>query len=528
MVGNVSGSLRSWVILVAIGGFGACRSDVPGSTDVEASSGAMVELPTCEPVRAPAAEVWCGCLCLDPAWSCSQEIGLAADGKAYGLEDEAGFLEIPSHTWSWEGTPYPSGRHRLWYAFKPASSPTPDTPLLVAFNGGPGTSSQILFGGNTHSLNADPRNLEAVSTTEAPWTAFAHVLYIDAPRIGFSYALPPEDPVWSAEHDAAMFLLAILGFVERHPALATAEVVPIGESYGGFRAVMMQALVQGPDERAMLGYHNDLLDLALERADANRRPCEEGSTPVNGSKAPFISRVATIQGAVLGPLPNEQSAEPPRECIDGGDGYDCRRRAGSVDEGFCTIFNRVRDPVTLSELTGVDVTTIAWLGGEAHDGAVPSLLDRCESSEAGLVNVLGDLPDSQTYFVGALASGRLADRYVGSWSEGYFLGITEPFLVLLRTGDAFLTNARYDLVVDARDLEVLLGHPDVLDVRFDMEPRPGVDRPGWVTIALWAGDGDDDSMSKTLRVPTYEAGHAVSLDEPIALSRDLEAWLASD
>lgn len=474
-------------------------------------------------MRGAPPEVWCGCQCLDPAWSCSKDIGLSADGKVYGLADEAGFLELPNHTWSIDGESLTTARHRIWYAFKPAKEHTDETPLLVTFNGGPGASSQILFAANTHGLNADPAHPEAIGQTAAPWTDFAHVLYIDSPYVGFSYALPPADVTWSAEHDAALFLLATLAFIERHPALDRTEIVPVGESYGGFRALLMHRLADPSDGRVDLGYGNETLDEAIHAALDRRQSCDPASEA--SPPAPLISRVATIQGAVLGGSGLARTTTSV-ECQENGDIYDCRLPPGSTDQALCEIFRRIREPDVLAALTGVDVASIAWMGSEARAAAIPSLVDECAGDEDSLSAMFGSLPPSHAYFVGFSAAATTSSQWVGIPTTSFELASAALFFDVLRTGDIFLTDARYDLVVSTQELETqLLTHPDVSSVSFDHAPRPGIDRPGWVTISLFPSGPQNLPLVKTLRVPQYEAGHTVTLYDPEGFAADLRAWL---
>ncbi len=101
------------------------------------------------------------------------------------LVDEAGFIEIePVGMSEWT--------QRLWYVFQAADQDAESKPLVVFFNGGPGSTTEILLGFNTAKRTVDQArtNGAAVAVNPASWSRFANLLYLDAPNTGFSYALP--------------------------------------------------------------------------------------------------------------------------------------------------------------------------------------------------------------------------------------------------------------------------------------------------------------------------------------------------
>lgn len=188
--------------------------------------------------------VCCGCLCIDPRWSCAADTCVYADGTAVGLAPEAGFLALAPHTFSTfigqQETVHAAPEARMWYAFRPADEAPEDRPLAVFFNGGPGYSSATLFGLNTNAVTLDPDVAGAEVVVDNPhgWTRFANVLYIDPRNSGYSYDVAPrgaepERLKFAPEHDAADYVRTILAFLARHPAIRGNPVILASESYGG-------------------------------------------------------------------------------------------------------------------------------------------------------------------------------------------------------------------------------------------------------------------------------------------------------
>jgi choice-of-anchor A domain-containing protein len=195
-----------------------------------------------------------GCLSLDPSWSCSHDTAIDDTGlHAAAIKAEAGFLDIPLDNYTVAGHQRTSPEHRIWYAFQPAVTTPTSKPLVVFFNGGPGSAtSSLLFSFNTATWTLDPNNPNTKATGIAVnpnnWTQFANLLYIDAPATGFSYPLGYYDSAGTfqkpdigidASRDAGIFLQVITRFLVRHPALMGNRVILVPESYGGQRATLM-------------------------------------------------------------------------------------------------------------------------------------------------------------------------------------------------------------------------------------------------------------------------------------------------
>ena len=216
------------------------NGSIKGTVVVASASPAYVEL------YAAPFELGCnGGLCLDNTWSCSNDTLMADDGTAADVASEAGFLEILGGTYRVEGYDRTSPRHRVWYSFHPAQFDRKNKPLVVFFNGGPGTSTTAyLFAFNTGPMTVDPQVTSGIAANPNTWTKFANLLYIDAPATGFSYPLKNDDGTKpdignDMDRDASNFLRILVRFLYRHPTLQKNRVIIAGESYGGVRATLM-------------------------------------------------------------------------------------------------------------------------------------------------------------------------------------------------------------------------------------------------------------------------------------------------
>jgi len=96
--------------------------------------------------------------------------------------------------------------------------------------------------------------------------------------------------------------------------------------------------------------------------------------------------------------------------------------------------------------------------------------------------------------------------------------------------DTFVTHAAYDMVIYAAAIPGALAlHGDILDgVAHDTEPRPGVERQGW--IHLHYGDEallpEGSSNVRTIRFPVYSVScHSVPVTQPAEFLEDVAAWL---
>ena len=165
-----------------------------------------------------------------------------------GLDYESGFIDLEENSYTLSNKSSKSGRAKMWYDFQPANKDPQDKPLFVLYNGGPGSSSSLIFLYNTSRKTADQAFAgEGVADNKWNWNKIGNLLYIDARQTGFSYGIV-EDPTnrnarssyFSTDNfnvfaDAADFIRVILRFLDNHPKIKSNPVVFAGESYGGTR-----------------------------------------------------------------------------------------------------------------------------------------------------------------------------------------------------------------------------------------------------------------------------------------------------
>ncbi|KAG2448574.1 hypothetical protein HYH02_006465 [Chlamydomonas schloesseri] len=129
----------------------------------------------------------------------------------------------------------------MFYIFVEAQTPTPEAPLLLWLEGGPGCSGALPFlveqgpyrlAGLNVSTGAGGDTL--VRRRRYSWDAAFHLLYVDQPLgTGFSYSSDPRDKAHN-ERDVSRDLLDFLHqFYAARPALANAPLFLGGESYAG-------------------------------------------------------------------------------------------------------------------------------------------------------------------------------------------------------------------------------------------------------------------------------------------------------
>jgi Carboxypeptidase C (cathepsin A) len=164
------------------------------------------------------------------------------------LDYESGFIDLEEISYTLSNKSNKSGRAKIWYDFQPADENPQDKPLFVLYNGGPGSSSSLIFLYNTSRKTADQAFAgEGVADNQWNWNKLGNLLYIDARQTGFSYGIVDNPSSSSARSnyfstanfnvfvDAADFIRVILRFLETHPKIKSNPVVLAGESYGGTR-----------------------------------------------------------------------------------------------------------------------------------------------------------------------------------------------------------------------------------------------------------------------------------------------------
>jgi len=185
--------------------------------------------------------------------------GFAAE---QALNNEAGFIHLEPisfyfhHNSHFNRLELKSSQARIWYSFHASDKNSPKTPLLIFFNGGPGsaTSSGLMSmytSRYTLDNKIDSGGGNAFIPNPVPWTQLGHLLYIDARQAGFSYNVMNQVSDEGARFqefnaqnfnpyfDAGDFIRVLLRFLDRYPELKDNPIVIVGESYGGVRATAM-------------------------------------------------------------------------------------------------------------------------------------------------------------------------------------------------------------------------------------------------------------------------------------------------
>ena len=165
-----------------------------------------------------------------------------------GLDYESGFIDLEENSYTLSNKSSKSGRAKMWYNFQPADKNPQDKPLFVFYNGGPGSSSALIFLYNTSKKKADQAFADdGIADNQWNWNQLGNLLYIDARQTGFSYGIVDNPSNSSARSnyfstsnfnvfvDASDFIRVILRFLGNHPQIKSNPVVLAGESYGGTR-----------------------------------------------------------------------------------------------------------------------------------------------------------------------------------------------------------------------------------------------------------------------------------------------------
>lgn len=522
----------------------ACNPD-PGAgatatgstdTDTSTSTGTSTGAEPTTTTTTTGEPVCCGCLCLDPGWSCTIETCLMPDGTAVGLGPEAGFLAVPPHEFSYlvDGDPRQEvvvavPEARMWYVFQPAAEAPETRPLMLFFNGGPVVSTAILLGSNTGPRTADPDVAGAERVVDNPhaWTRSFNLLYVDAHEAGYSYDIAPAEgpapqPVpFVPEQDAAYFVRTLLAFLARHPQIEDNPVIVVGESYGGTRAAIIAELLLRSEALVGSGlYRNAALRAAIVEHFARTRPEVEAldAATVASQFGAQVLIQPSIYRALPWPTPDEQ-ARALLGCVDGGDSLQCDEPSGWWQERGEALTATMTDPASLAALTGVDVTTIAWLHADARTKVYPrgpAMIDL-----APLEAVFGALSDGDVHYASPfmrMPVPGLPYAYPAARYGRMFVAA----LPLVRT---FITHAGKDATVYAPDIPaVLAGIPELVTSSVHETEGPET-RPGRIVVTYAPAAGVAAPVQ--IRFPYYEdAGHAVTMRRTAELLEDVEAWLA--
>jgi len=445
---------------------------------------------------------------------------------------EAGFIDVPAATVGWS---YPS---RLFYSFVPADEHPESAPLVVFFNGGPGaatTSILLPYGTGPYTLDplADP-SAPPVPNAHS-YTRFANLLYIDARSAGFSYDLESEtgagcvDSPWLYLADAGDFTYALLEFLEAHAPLRDNPVVLAGESYGGTRAPLMLYMLQhyavAPElELGMpaVSEHAPWLHEKMQKHLDAAFPESSGHERTPDQVAEQFGWQLLIQPSIFGQM-QAQFQRPLLEAdrvfhahlAEPGawDAYDVRLTA---DEGLRIeehASRAIRSPEQLEALLGVELSSIARLA-PAERGAAFRIFDEhaptsVAAEEEALRARLGSPGPFDAYW---LPFVQPCGSFLG---DGYTLN---AFADVLTRSATFITNARYDSVVYSSAIPEFFASASSFEVTIDRSLPEGSERPGVIVL-------NGELLDASIRFPSYESGHAVSVGAPRELAEDFERWL---
>lgn len=443
--------------------------------------------------------------------------GAGGGDAAPALRAEAGFIEVP------QGGVGANWRARMFFSFRPAE--VDGAPLLVFFNGGPGTpTSRLLMSYGTGPMTLDPEANVSSGPVENPhsWTRFANLLYLDERMAGFSYGLRStrgDPPCIEDRHthlqDAADFVYALLEFLDTHSQLTDREVVLVGESYGGTRAALMLHLLHHhaaePDPPIVgMGSLRPRVPWLEERV----RDHYGGARTPDEVAVQFGSMVliqpdfaGEHQSAISGPLAD---ADPDvGGDLDGRDDYDVRQRDDFSSMLKHRAVESLLDPDRLEMLLGVSLGEVRGLGAADREDAFRWRDGEGAAHGDDLTAALGDLGPGDTYY---MARQLACHRSLADFGEA------NAFVSVLGRSDVLITNARWDRVVYTEALPAVFASMGVT-ITLDSSAPAGAARPGVLHVV--AAD-----LSTSIRFPTYDAGHAVTVTAGRELGEDVAAWLA--
>ena len=446
----------------------------------------------------------------------SDRANSTGDAGKSPLLPEVGFVDLPPQA---TAAAYAA---RMFYAFRPADESPESHPLLVFYDGGPGspTSANLLVYG-TGPMTLD-QVTAVVTSNPGSFSRFANLLYLDERQAGFSYGLGAGDAgdfgcTFSVLDDATDFIRAIGSFLETHPSLSQTKIVLVGESYGGLRTTGILHLASSyadttvampSDVRAILGTHAAQLGQAVLI-----EPLVAGDIQVDAQNKlkpedPYLPPWPWVHldGGLAGP--------------DGGcvDPYDVQKPCGWSSALIAGAAAALAGTKPSTALLGVDLGTVVDLLPAARADAFRTPWAAADPSENALVARFGPLRSRDSYWsprdVACHGYNDSKDKESATW-----------LVSVLLSSKLFITNARYDSVVYAPAIPYLLEHDLGLATSVDTTPEPGVARPGTIHVSIPTDAGSRDIQ---IRFPSYDAsGHKVAVTQGADLAADVEAWPAS-
>ncbi len=526
------------------------------ATTLDPTTGAPPpECPSLKPCEA--------CSCTDAGWACD----------CPPLAPEAGFIELEAVEFIVGEGPKAQARAssptRIFYSFRPADDPRAGGPLFVLFNGGPGSSTGTLmaFGTGPTTLTPEP------VANPGSWTALGDLLYIDARGTGFSYNLAADPSGLEARAaqfgihnfnsylDAADFVRVLLRFLAAHPQLAQREVVLVGESYGGVRATIMLALLLSFADYDSDGpglYDDPALVAEVEAHLHARDPDVAEWTPARIAQyfprqiliQPSLGDVQRTISGELFDLPGSPMfqlaaelglkftpcSEQGPECLPwqnaiqfvessaGRSRYDLDAPTVWLANLFAAKKAALSHLPWLEAVLGVPPAQVALLPADQRAGGFRIGGLGTYPADGGTISELGELPAWDRYYLPFFAESNNAIR--SPLADHVGIGAGDPhfgalFLHNLAYIDTFITAAGRDVAIYPPSIPLALAtyknlvtavdvEPGEIHVHYVDDPFPGEPAPG----------------SRTIRFPPYDASHAVSRDQPVALRDDVAAWLA--
>lgn len=451
-------------------------------------------------------------------------------GPSVEMHAEAGFIKVPPQV---QG---PANPAMMFYSFHPADTHPERSPLMVFFNGGPGTATSgglLAYGTGPMTLSA--QNIDAGPVPNpASFTQFANVLYLDERDTGFSYDLGLTCS-GTGDHmmDAGDFAFAVLDFLDSHPPLSKARVVLTGESFGGTRApAILFAFQSVTDPTLRQSDRSDLqttMPWLLSKLTTHLDTAFPGHDP--GIVAEQFGWEVLIQPDIAGTLQLKlgqglSRSDPGLACAPLGtpdatscNRYDVRMTQKEGDAIDAHTAQMLRSPEALQELLGVAPENVVGLGA-ADRGSPQRTFQQAFSSTEVETN-----PNDES-----LLRARLGELGSG---DAYWLPMVRPdcgfglsdtggaaaFFGTLPQSHAFITNARYDAVVYSPAIPEVFRQLLRTNVEVDEASPAGAARPGVIRIP------QTDGPPLTIRFARYEAGHEVAKTAGPELAADVEAWL---
>lgn len=447
-----------------------------------------------------------------------------ASPPASGVSLEAGFLTVPARKVTVKGEPVSiDATGRLFYNLRPADEDPQHKPIFVLFNG---FADDIVRAYGTGPTTVDASG--AVVANPSSLTRLANLVYVEPRQAGYSYdvltgrAPEPADcspAIFNEYVDAADVLLAVLAFLEDHPALE-GPVYWFGESYAGVRVTWILTYLHG--RWGNVPYRDPVLEARV--ASAHRTASLDAGQILLEAWLAGGAETAAIQAVCDAPSEIASVAASLQTSCSGTDACTCTTSAGHslYNYTYTDAKETLRDtqadaahiePDLAARLLGVPLTNISLLARpERSLGFKCSVMDDTVPSEASLVALLGALPAGQSYYLpySPLYPGKETSPTTDDWDTQDYEPVA--FADNLHEVPAFLTRGDLDLVVPtlalAPALRAALG-------------AESVDASSPSRLGIRYADGE-----RFIDIFEYpSAGHMITMAQPAKLASDLAGWL---